>query len=96
MADENGRFKFRKEVGLVEVLVAVGLLGLGGDRVYNGSAGGGSASVAADIGAIKQGQAVQSETNRRIESNIERVSQEVKQQGDTLRSIEAKVNRARL
>lgn len=97
--ERRGRtFRVRKDIGPAEIVMILGLLGWGGDRLANGpgAVSVNSQAVTADIAAIKQTQAAQVETNRRIESNIERVSHEVRQQGEVLRGIEAKVNRARL
>lgn len=81
------KFKFSWEINAGQVMTAIAFIGPAFMWWGNFNA---------EMAGIKQGQAVQADTNRQIRSEIREVKEEQKVQGQVLDGIKEKINRARL
>jgi hypothetical protein len=86
-AATRNRVQFLPVIRLDSVLTAIGVIAAG---IYA------YGDFRADIALIKQGLSTQAEQSQHVRGEIREVKQEVRQQGELLRGIETKVNRARL
>lgn len=79
--------KFSSEIRLGEIIAAISILG-GGIGVYS--------SLNADMALIKSAQAAQVSVNREIKEEFKELRTEQKEQGQAVRRMEDKMNRARM